>query len=374
MGEGQGDDQGSGGSVLHLLIVAPAPVDFTKPFLLGHYAPVSRRHVLGLAAGALVLFGAASACTGRDTGRQAAGALTAAQLRATPHVYFRSVRRGEYGKVVLADLDAPNERRVVSDLTCDRLDFGKRLGLCLAEVRGVAGIAAVVKIVDVNFTVLQAFPMTGAPIRARISPDERYGAVTVFATGEHYDADFTTRTWLIDLEQRSLVGELESFSTTREGTPFKGVDFNFWGVTFERDPNRFYATLGAGRSRFLVHGTMGTKQFEVVRDGMECPSLSPDATRIGFKKPNADAAVGARTWRVAVYDLASHREWELPQERRSIDDQVEWLDDGHLLYQFTESQGLPEDALNVWVSAVNDASAAPRIFIRSGSSPAVVRP
>lgn len=325
------------------------------------------------AACALVLLGAGSACTGRDAG-PVPGGVTAADLRSRPHVYYRSVRPSEYGKVVLADLDAPNERRIVSGLTCDRIDFGTRLGVCLAEVRGVPGIAAVLKIVDVDFRVLQAFPMTGAPIRARISPDERYGVVTVFATGEHYDSDFTTRTVLVDLDRRVLLGDLESFATTRDGRPFKEVDFNFWGVTFERDPNHFYATLGTGSRRFLVHGSMDTRRFEVVRDGMECPSLSPDANRIGFKQPNADAAVGSRTWRVAVFDLRSQEETVLPLELRNIDDQVEWLDDHHLLYQFAESQGLPEDAVNVWVSPVDGEPTPPRLFIRAGNSPAVVRP
>lgn len=341
---------------------------------MGHHALVNTRRALGQGFCVAVLLVAASACGEADLGRQAAGVLTADRLRATPHVYYRSVRPGEYGKVVVADLEAPNDRRVVSDLTCDRLDFGTRLGICLAEVRGVPGIAAVVKIVDVDFNVLQAFPMTGAPIRARVSPDEHYGAVTVFATGEHYDADFTTRTWLIDLERRALVGELESFSTRLDGKPFREVDFNFWGVTFEADSSRFYATLGTGRRRLLVHGTTATKEFEVVREEMECPSLSPDGTRVGFKKPNADAAVGSRTWRVAVFDLASRREWVLPQDRRNVDDQVEWLDDGHLLYQFAESKGLPEDALNVWVSPVDDPATPPRVFINGGSSPSVVRP
>lgn len=316
----------------------------------------------------LTLLAAACGRSGDDS--QAA----ADALRTKPHVYFRSVRPGEYGKVVLADLAAPNDRRVVSDLTCDRLDFGTKYGVCLAEVRGVPGIAAVLKIVDVRFTVLASFPLTGAPIRARVSPDERYGAVTVFATGEHYDADFTTRTYLIDLEQRTLLGDLEAFSTTDQGRPIGAVDFNFWGVTFERDPNRFYATLGTARQRLLVLGTVDTKRFEVVRAEMECPSLSPDGSHIGFKKPNADAAVGSRTWRVAVFDLASQREWVLPQETRNIDDQVEWLDDDHLLYQFAESQGLPEEAVNTWVSPVERESAPPRIFIRAGTSPAVVRP
>ncbi|MFN7915173.1 MAG: hypothetical protein U0Q55_07520 [Vicinamibacterales bacterium] len=335
---------------------------------------MSTGRVIGLGVCGLALLGAAVGCGARDDRGQATGAEPADSLRSRPHVYYRSVRPGEYGKVVLADLDAPDERRAVSDLTCDRLDFGVRRGLCLAEVRGVPGIASIVKIVDVNFAVLKAFPMTGAPIRARVSPDERYGAVTVFATGEHYDADFTTRTWLVDLERQSLLGELESFDTTRDGTPFREVDFNFWGVTFERDPNRFYATLGTGARRFLVRGTMDSKQFETVRDGMECPSLSPDGSRVGFKKPNANAAVGSRTWRVAVFDLASQREWLLPQETRNIDDQVEWLDDDHLLYQFAEPQGLPEEAVNTWVSPVERESAPPRIFIKAGTSPAVVRP
>lgn len=312
----------------------------------------------------------AAGCSRRDDGVQA----SADALRTQPHIYYRSVRPGEYGKVVLADLAAPNDRRVVSDLTCDRLDFGRKFGICLAEVRGVPGIAAVLKLVDVQFTVLASFPMTGAPIRARLSPDERYGAITIFATGERYDADFTTRTYLIDMERRTLLGDLEAFSTTDQGRPIGAVDFNFWGVTFERDPNRFYATLGTSRQRLLVHGTMGTKSFEVVRAEMECPSLSPEGSRIGFKKPNADADVGSRTWRVAVLDLASQREWVLPQETRNIDDQVEWLDDRHLLYQFAESQGLPEDALNVWVSPTDDSSEPPRIFVKAGSSPAVVRP
>lgn len=332
------------------------------------------RNRLALAAFALTFLGAGFACSGTDAGGQAAGGGTADSLHATPHVYYRSVRPGEYGKVVLADLDAPNDRRVVSGLTCDRLDFGTRLGICLAEVRGVPGIAAVLKIVDVNFTVLESFPMTGAPIRARLSPDERYGAITVFATGERYDADFTTRTYLIDMERRTLLGDLEAFSTTDQGRPIGAVDFNFWGVTFERDPNRFYATLGTSRQRLLVHGAVDTKQFEVVRAEMECPSLSPDGSRIGFKKPNADADVGSRTWRVGVFDLASQREWVLPQETRNIDDQVEWLDEGRLLYQFADSQGLPEDAVNVWVTAVDDSAAPPRIFIKAGNSPSVVRP
>ena len=59
---------------------------------------------------------------------------------------------------------------------------------------------------------------------------------------------------------------------------------------------------------------------------------------------------------------------------RSIDDQPEWLDDEHVLYQFTDARGLPEDAVNIWMSRVTrGAVEAPTRFIRAATSPAVVR-
>jgi hypothetical protein len=71
-----------------------------------------------------------------------------------------------------------------------------------------------------------------------------------------------------------------------------------------------------------------------------------------------------------VLDLAPGRETVLPGDR-SIDDQVEWLDDRQLVY------GLPGDGsraaeTNVWVVAA-DGAGQPRLLIEKAWSPAVVR-
>ena len=65
-----------------------------------------------------------------------------------------------------------------------------------------------------------------------------------------------------------------------------------------------------------------------MRTDAECPSLSPDGTRVAYKK-RGDRATGE--WRLAVLDLATGKE-TLLAERRSVDDQVEWLDDDRILY------------------------------------------
>jgi hypothetical protein len=63
-----------------------------------------------------------------------------------------------------------------------------------------------------------------------------------------------------------------------------------------------------------------------------------------------------------VLDLETKREVALA-ETRSVDDQVEWLDDDRILY------GLIQD---VWVVRA-DGSGVPRIYIPNALSPAVVR-
>jgi hypothetical protein len=63
-----------------------------------------------------------------------------------------------------------------------------------------------------------------------------------------------------------------------------------------------------------------------------------------------------------VLDLATGRETPLA-ETRSVDDQVEWLDDNRILY------GLIKD---VWVVRA-DGRGKPRIYVRDALSPAVVR-
>lgn len=100
------------------------------------------------------------------------------------------------------------------------------------------------------------------------------------------------------------------------------------GVTFADDGDTFYATAASGSRTWLVRGSMSARTMTAIHDTAECPSLSPDETRVAYKK---DVGDGVPDWRIAVLDLASGVETVLPEER-SVDDQVVWVDDGTLLY------------------------------------------
>ena len=60
--------------------------------------------------------------------------------------------------------------------------------------------------------------------------------------------------------QGACSADLESFAVTRDGKAIHAVDFNFWGVTFTRDANRFYATLGTGRSHSAGRGRRARRE------------------------------------------------------------------------------------------------------------------
>jgi hypothetical protein len=293
-----------------------------------------------------------------------------ADIRSGPHVYFLSMRSSEFGRVAVGSLDNPNAARLTTDLTCERVDFGRERGLCLVDNRVRLIPPVLAHIVDRDFQTVHTVELPGFPSRTRMSADERYAATTVFVTGESYlSADFATRTMIIDMVQGVSLGHLEQFSTFLDGRAFKRVDFNFWGVTFTAD-NRFYATLGTGGKRYLVSGDIERRRIEVLREGVECPALSPDGRHLAFKS----RVPGANDWRLHVIELATMREWPIAGETRSVDDQVEWLDNERILYRVIDNRGLPENAANVFVSPVREGPAeAPQLFIRGASSPAVVR-
>jgi hypothetical protein len=116
----------------------------------------------------------------------------------------------------------------------------------------------------------------------------------------------------------------------------------------------------------LTSGSLSTRQARILAENVECPSLSPDNTRIAFKQRTRDSA---RVWQLRVLDLASMTVSPVPGETRSIDDQAEWLDDNHILYTAQEEGNI---ALDIWEASL-DGSEAPHVFVRQALSPAVVR-
>jgi hypothetical protein len=154
------------------------------------------------------------------------------------------------------------------------------------------------------------------------------------------------------------IGNLEEFTVTRDGRRFRRRDFNFWGVTFARDANRFYATLASGRKTYLIVGDIRARTARILRENVECPSLAPDNRRLAYKK----LVGGPGSWRFHVLDLRTMSDTPLAEERH-IDDQVEWLDNRRILYRAGN---------DVWTVRA-DGSGSPQRFLRAADSPAVVR-
>ena len=206
----------------------------------------------------------------------------------------------------------------------------------------------------------------GGPSRTRLSRDGRIGAITVFVTGHAYTSSFSTETTLVNMETGERIGELESFTTWRDGARIQADDFNFWGVTFTSDANIFYASLRTRGTTYLVKGDVSQRRMTLLKDNVECPSISPDDALIGYKKRLGPTSP---EWRLHVLDLATMTEAAVAGERRSIDDQVEWLDASHLLYGVPRAESAATD---VWVVPI-DGSAPPRVFLEEAESPVVVR-
>jgi hypothetical protein len=286
-----------------------------------------------------------------------------------PHVLFRETGKGpDFGMLSVVPLDF--SERVATTLSCERVSFGGGNGICLHAERGLFGLFITYTAVPLDADLKpRGMPtkLAGRPSRTRVSPDGRVGAMTVFTLGDDYgSAAFSTRTTLMDLTNGAELGDLEQFATWRDGQRFSSRDFNFWGVTFGRDRNIFYASLRTGGATYLVRGELASRTLTVLHENVECPSLSPDNRLIAFKK-HVGPDPGA--WRLAVLEVATMKEHLVAGETRSIDDQVEWLDDEHLLYAVPRRTTSIAD---VWtVSADGDAPA--RIFLSQAESPIIVR-
>src|SRR5262249_36343467 len=199
-----------------------------------------------------------------------------------------------------------------------RLPFASGHGLCLHLDRGIFNVYTAI-LLDKAFKPGAAVKLQGLPSRTRVSADGRVGAFTVFVIGDDYAADFSTRTTIIDLSAGDEIGELEQFSTWRDGARIRAADFNFWGVTFAADGNTLYAALRTAGKTYLVRGELGLRRLTVLRENVECPSLSPDNRLLAYKKrvgPSPDS------WRIHVLDLQSGTERIVAAETRYIDDQV----------------------------------------------------
>lgn len=274
-----------------------------------------------------------------------------------------------YGKLALADLDNLDKPRFVDDIACQSIHYSAGRGLCLSGTWG-SYPSYFAFVFDSDFKELFRLPLKGGPSRVRVSPDGKLAGFTVFVSGHGYTSiDFSTETLIVDLKDGKVVGSLEEFKVTRDGQPFKAADFNFWGVTFTPDSRRFFCTLSSGGKHYLIEADVAAHTATVIHENVECPSLSPDGSRVAYKKRfNIE---GRRLWQLYVLDLATKKEMPL-SEKRSVDDQLEWLDNAHVLYTVSENPEGSSATTNVW-KADAEGKIPPVLFLPKAFSPAVVR-
>jgi WD40-like Beta Propeller Repeat len=291
-------------------------------------------------------------------------------IQSGPHLVYLRQEQPPYGQVNLAGLDPASPRSAQTALRCDRIYYAADNGLCLmydaeaAQNDPLSAPKVQVILFGSDFQPRHQFTVEGIPSRTRVSPNGKYAVFTVFVAGHSYmDANMSTATVLLDTSTGESLGNLEEFETWKDGGVFQAPEFNFWGVTFAQDSNQFYATLRNGNTTYLVQGDIAARKLTVLHENVECPSLSPDGTRIAFKK------LMENRWQLTVLDLATMQETELA-EKEGIDDQVEWLDNEHILYQKADYD--PPKWVSVFVVRA-DGSGKPEVFIENATSPVVVR-
>ena len=271
----------------------------------------------------------------------------------TPGVLVRDTKTGR-----LAVLK-PNGRRSQAKVECARAYAAGGQGICLRK-DPVTPNSFQLAVLDDGLNVAQKLPINGIPTRARVSADGRMLSWTVFVSGDSYlSSGFSTRTGILDRETGSLVNTLEDFTLADRKLP---TDANFWGVSFAADDNTFYATMSTGKHLYLVQGSVATESLVILADGVECPSLSPDGTRLVYKKRLPDL-----TWQLWVMNLTTLARTQLA-ETETVDDQGAWRDDQTIMYGKADPTS---DRVDLWTVPA-DGSGSPTKLADGAESPAVL--
>ena len=283
---------------------------------------------------------------------------------APPFVIFRTLDPPEaHGTVALLKLGPARAERQLTTLSCVRLHYAGGRGLCVAQetIAGEPGYAAY--IFDRALTRGPRIELAGVVTRVRVAPDGRRGAVTTYfeeetPAGERLAIDTT----VVDMRSGGLVADLRGFRIDADGFSVPAPPIDVGSLAFERDGDRFFASISTSAERYLVAGSIDQRRMTILRPAMASESLSPDGRHLLVKKPGPDGF-----WQLAVIDLHTWSERNLQHGRRSVDDQVEWLDNEHVIYHDTD-----DTRTSLWMLPV-DGINGPQVFVKDAYSGAVQR-
>jgi hypothetical protein len=122
----------------------------------------------------------------------AAPASTLASLAAGPHLLFLQSDGDTYRRVALTSVDGGSEV-LLTPLQCQRVYQVAGRGLCVGKSPNGGAY-----IFNESFEPIHEINIDGLASRARVSPDGRLGAITVFVQGHSYaEGAFSTRTAIV---------------------------------------------------------------------------------------------------------------------------------------------------------------------------------
>lgn len=275
-------------------------------------------------------------------------------------VFVNRTPGDEYGHVGYVTLEG---ERIITPLPCERLDWNRFGAVCLQS--GSIGSSARGILLDAELRPTAQFS-AATPSRAAVSPDGATVSWSGFVTGHDYLAagEFSTTTQLVDT-QRQLGVDLEEHFEAFEanGDTVDSIDQNYWGATFV-DGERFYATIGSEGETDIVEGDVLTGELRVVFENASCPEVSPDGSTIVAKEQRD------QSFQLVAIDTATGVRRDLG-EARSVDDQVEWIDNTTIAYGLPNPEGgtVGQPARDIWVLNISDGS-APRLLLPFADSPA----
>ncbi|WP_328683747.1 TolB-like translocation protein [Streptomyces sp. NBC_01261] len=284
----------------------------------------------------------ASARAERRTETQPGGPkITAGRITLTAPgtMVFRNMAWGPHrDELTTVPASDPSGPRTAAGVKCLRFYASSGTGVCLQAVHGTVTDTYRALILDAHLKETARYDVPGIPSRARVSPTGHFAAWTAFVGGDSYaGTNFSTRAAIVDTRTGQLIPSLESFRILKDGHIYHAADVNFWGVTFASDDRTFYATLATTGSTYLVRGDLRTRTVTTLHANVECPSLSPDGTRIAYKKRVKGLPKDA-PWHLYVLNLRTMHETSLA-EPRSVDDQAVWRDAHTIVYAMPGDYG-----------------------------------
>ncbi|WP_405971663.1 TolB-like translocation protein [Streptomyces sp. NBC_00988] len=288
-------------------------------------------------------------------------------LTAPGTMVFRNMAWGPHrDELTTVPASDPSGPRTAAGVKCLRFYASSGTGVCLQAVHGTVTDTYRALILDAHLKETAHYDVPGIPSRARVSPTGRFAAWTAFVGGDSYaGTNFSTRAAIVDTRTGKLIPTLESFRIIKDGHVYHAADVNFWGVTFASDDRTFYATVATKGSTYLVRGDLRTRTVTTLHTNVECPSLSPDGTRIAYKKRVKGLPKDA-PWHLYVLNLRTMRETSLA-EPRSVDDQAVWRDDHTIVY------AMPGDYGADLYEVPADGTGRARLISGAAVSPAFLR-